>query len=195
MDAWSPSDPATVVTHALASTVSPALAARLLETTTRAILEQAAREHGGVVLMGHGSRAGGGAFLFSDYTRALDPANAHVLADRWCYALACWLGGLDIARHAVGAGCLAFVGYDDEINVAWSYDALAAPVRAALDDLVASVPIVLASGVRDARAIRRAAGDARDAFLAAIDREDVHDFALISFGSALGGRDLAITLP
>jgi hypothetical protein len=186
LDAWAADDPATVVSHHLASGAAERLSAARKESPSRAEVEVACGAHEGAVLFGHGTYEEGGAYVSPGPARVrlIDSDNVEVLDGRWCFAVACWLGK-SLAATAAAAGSTCFAAYDVALNVGWDHATLPRAIGDALTSVVSVIPQHLAAGERDERKLRRAISDASERLIELLIEHETDGLALYAFANAM----------
>jgi len=111
-----------------------------------------------------------------DSRPALDRDNLHLLRTRWVHAMACRCAVTDLPGLAVSQGATCFASYKGAIHLKWSPDEIPDGILESLRDLVVSTSLLLARGVRDEAALRKAAqryADEIEGWLLEHDNRDI----------------------
>lgn len=124
----------------------------------------------GIAYFGHGVEE---EIRGSDDRPLFAGAPAERVQGRWMHCFACDTAPA-LGRRLVQHGLTVHVGYKTSLTDRWRLEAVPADVRPALDEVLTTVTVALASGVTDPKDLARRMDDAADKLLAvALDRDDV----------------------
>ena len=144
----------------------------------------------GIAYFGHGVEE---EIRGSDDRPLFAGAQGERVQGRWMHCFACDTAPA-LGRRLVQQGLAVHVGYTTSLTAYWRLEDVPADVRPALDEVLTTVTVALASGVTDGVELARRMADAADALVSVtVDRDDVPP-ALRTLADQLA-RHLTVTAP